>query len=167
MIIFTSLAYGAPVDGPGPGSRAAPGVLWRRPDATEALAEVRRAYAIQQARQAGRHPDRTAGRGFEMDMAESRRALELSISTAVDQRPTTQRRMKGMNYDPEHPDYSDGLPFNEADIKHQIRLARKHRMSRDEALALVLPLHPVSERRLGSLTDIEVHRIFNEEWPAE
>jgi len=72
-----------------------------------------------------------------------------------------------MDHDQEHPDYSDGLPFNEADIKHQIRRARELGMSRAQALAMVTPLHPVSERRLGSLTDIEVHRIFNEEWPAE
>jgi hypothetical protein len=75
--------------------------------------------------------------------------------------------MNGMNHDPEHPDYSDGLPFNEADIKHQIRRARESwNVLRSGARQWVLPVHPVAERRLGSLTDIEVHRIFNEEWPA-
>jgi hypothetical protein len=49
-----------------------------------------------------------------------------------------------MDYDPEHPNYSDGLPFNKADIKRQIRQARKLGMSRAQALAMVTPVRPVS-----------------------
>jgi hypothetical protein len=61
-------------------------------------------------------------------------------------------------------DYLGGLPFSTEDIRHQVRTFRKLGMPRQEALDTVVPPRP-AERRPGSLTSVEVKRIFDEEWP--
>lgn len=61
--------------------------------------------------------------------------------------------------------HEDGLPFNEADIRHQIGIAKRLGVPREEMFCILTPL-PV-DRRAGSLTDIEIRRIFDDAWPVD
>ena len=57
-----------------------------------------------------------------------------------------------------------GTPFNADDIRKQVSIGRRVGMTRQRVLELITPPAP-ADRRPGSLTDIEVRRILDEEWP--